>query len=425
MSHLLLLGVEITAVVGVRRDDDRNTLGDGESVTFQSLDLAGVVREQPQFTDAEIDEDLRPFAVVMSALAAIIASQALISGSYTLVHEAASLDLMPHLQVHYPSDTKGQLYIPLVNNILWVCCMLVVLYFRSGARMENAYGLAITISMLMMTILFTVYIGVLHKKRLGAVLFALVFGAIEIVFFISSLGKFTKGGYVAVILSLVLFLIMLAWYKGTQIERLQAVNLKLRDYLGSIRALQQDSNIPFCSHNVVYLAKGMDDELIDRDILYSIMDKEPKRADAYWLLSVNTMEEPYTMTYHVETYGTDYIYRIQLNLGFKINQKVNVYLRQIVTDLLASGELPRQNKQHSIYGPSDIGSFKFVMIRKLPPTELELSGMTSFLIRLKYTIRRFVGSPVKWYGLETSSVITEYVPLFLPQKQQNDRLTRI
>ena len=368
---------------------------------------------------------LRPVAIILSALAAIIASQALISGSYTLVHEATSLDLMPHLQVRYPSDTKGQLYVPLVNNFLWICCALVVLYFRSGARMENAYGLAITISMLMMTILFTVYIGVLHKKKLLALLFALVFGAIEFVFFVSSLGKFTKGGYVAVILSLILFYIMVCWYRGTQLERMQSITLKMREHLKGIDDLRKDESIPFCSNNVVYLAKGEDNEIIDRDILYSIMDKDPKRADAYWFVSVNTTNEPFEKSYSVETYGTDYIFRVQLNLGFKVRQSVNVYLRQVVTDLLASGELPPQNKKHSIYGPSKIGSFKFCMIRKMIPVEGDVSALDHLVVVTKYGIRRMVGSPVKWYGLETSSVIIEYVPLFLPRKVQDQRLERI
>ncbi|MCQ2508568.1 MAG: KUP/HAK/KT family potassium transporter [Dorea sp.] len=368
---------------------------------------------------------LRPFAIVLSALAAIIASQALISGSYTLVQEAASLDLMPHLQVQYPSDTKGQLYIPLVNNVLWIGCMAVVLYFRSGARMENAYGLAITVSMLMMTILFTIFIGVVMNKKVFAGLFAIVFGAIEMVFFISSLGKFTRGGYVAVILSVVLFVIMLCWYKGTQVEQLQSVTLRIKDFKDSLFDLKRDPEIPKLCNNLVYLTKGGDMENIDRDILYSVLDKDSKRADAYWFLSVNTLDQPKVMNYEVETFGTDYIFRIQLNLGYKVNQRVNVFLRQIVNDLVESGELPKQAKMHSIYGPSDIGSFKFVMMKKTLPQDAELSSTNATLIRLKYAIRSMVGSPIKWFGLETSNVITEFVPLFLPGRKEAAKLERI
>ena len=387
-------------------------------------DVTGIADLNPFYM--MLPEVMRPVAIILSALAAIIASQALISGSYTLVHEATSLDLMPHLKVQYPSDTKGQMYIPLVNNLLWICCMAVVLYFQTGARMENAYGLAITISMLMMTILFTVYIGVLHKKRIAAAAFALVFGAIETVFFISSLGKFTKGGYVAVILSALLFIVMLCWYRGTQIEDAQSVRLKLNDYIGKIKALKEDKEVDFCANNIVYLVKDSDVTTLDRDILYSVLDKAPKRADAYWFISVHLDNEPFTMTYEVDTFETDYIYRVRLNLGFKVPQRVNVYLRQIVTDLSKNGELPHQHKRHSIYPESAVGSFKFCMLRKMLPNESELSSLDNLLLHIKYGIRRVVGNPAKWYGLETASLIYEYVPMFIrPQKADDRRLTRL
>ena len=372
-----------------------------------------------------LPEGLRPVSVVLSALAAIIASQALISGSYTLVHEAAVLDLMPHLNVHYPSDTKGQIYIPAINNTLWVLCIGVVLYFRSGSRMENAYGLAITISMLMMTVLFIVYIGKLHHHIPGAILFGLVFGSIEGVFFISSLGKFAVGGYVAIIISAAILYVMICWYRGTQIERMQLIQLNMRDYMDAIKGLQNDESIPMLANNLVYLAKDDDFESVDRDILYSILDRDPKRADAYWFISINSTDQPYQADYEVETFGTDYLFRINLNLGYKVKQRVNLYLRQIVQDLRASGELPAQNKQHSIYGPSEIGSFKFCMIRKLLPLEGDMAPLDSFLIRTKYAIRRIAGSPVRWFGLQTSNVMIEYVPMFLPRREHAETLTRI
>ena len=368
---------------------------------------------------------LRPVSIVLSALAAIIASQALISGSYTLVHEAASLDLMPHLNVRYPSDTQGQIYVPLVNRVLWVLCIVVILYFRSGSRMENAYGLAITISMLMMTVMFTIYIGQVHKHYIGAVLFALIFFALEGVFFVSSLGKFSVGGYVAIIISLVIVLIMISWYRGTQIERMQGVKLPVRDYLDQIKGIMADTDIPMISNNLVFISKNDNFEVMDRDILYSILDRDPKRADAYWFISVNTTNQPFDRSYEVETYGTDFFFRVNLNLGYKVSQSVNLYLRQIVQDLLKTGELPKQHRDHSIYGPSEVGSFKFVMIRKMMPQEGDLSAVDNFLIHNKYFIRRIAGSPVRWFGLETSRVLIEYVPLFLPRRENYERLERI
>ena len=372
-----------------------------------------------------LPEAMRPAAILLSAMAAIIASQALISGSYTLVHEAASLDLMPHLNVRYPSDTKGQIYIPSVNNILWFFCVGVILYFQSGSRMENAYGLAITISMLMMTILFGVYIGVLYKQRIAALLFVVTFFALEGVFFVSSLGKFVHGGYVAIIISVAILFVMISWYRGTQIEQAQNTFLKMRDHLQSIKSLQNDDSIPLCSNNMVYLVKGDETEEIDRDILYSILDKEPKRADAYWFISVNTTDDPNQKHYKVETFGTDYVFRVNLYLGFKVKPSVNVYLRQIVQDLLKTGELPKQIRRHSIYTPDHVGSFKFCMIRKMMPQEGDIDFWDNLLIHAKYFIRRIAGNPLQWFGLETSNVIVEYVPLFLSRSQTKDRLERI
>ena len=372
-----------------------------------------------------LPEGLRPVAIILSALAAIIASQALISGSYTLVHEAASLDLMPHLNVRYPSDTKGQIYVPIINKILWILCIAVILYFRTGSRMENAYGLAITISMLMMTIMFTVYIGVKHHKKIAALLFAVIFFFLEGMFFISSLSKFMVGGYVAVVISLAILYIMISWYRGTQIERLQVNNLPMNDYLVDLKNLKEDEDLPLCCNNLVYLVKDDTVEDIDRDILYSILDKDPKRADAYWFISMNTTEVPYQREYQVETFGTDYVFRVELNLGFKVKQSVNVYLRQVVHDLLASGEFPPQQKNHSIYGTSQVGSFKFCMLRKRIPYEGDLSSIDNLLIHTKYYIRRLAGSPARWFGLDTANLVIEYVPLFLPKKGKDERLTRI
>ena len=372
-----------------------------------------------------LPESLRPAAILLSAMAAIIASQALISGSYTLVHEAASLDLMPHLNVRYPSDTKGQIYIPSVNNILWFFCTVVILYFQSGSRMENAYGLAITISMLMMTILFGIYIGVLYKQRIAAFLFVVTFFALEGVFFVSSLGKFVHGGYVAIIISVAILFIMISWYRGTQIEQAQNTFLKMRAHLDAVKNLKNDDSIPLCSNNMVYLVKGDETEEIDRDILYSILDKEPKRADAYWFISVNTTNDPNQKHYKVESFGTDYIFRVNLYLGFKVKPSVNIYLRQIVHDLLETGELPKQIRRHSIYPPDHVGSFKFCMIRKMMPQEGDIDFWDNLLIHAKYFIRRIAGNPLQWFGLETSNVIVEYVPLFLSRRQQADRLERI
>ena len=374
-----------------------------------------------------LPEVLRPVAVVLGAAAAVIASQALITGSYTLVSEAIRLDLMPHLEVKYPSDTKGQIYIGAVNNILWIGCTLVVLYFRSSARMESAYGLAITVTMLMTTLLLSVYLLKVRRKAPIAALVLIVFGAIEMVFFISSLGKFAAGGYVAVIMALLLFAIMVVWYRATQLEHKYCVELPLSDYVKNLGDLHDDESIPLLAHNLVFLDKADDDpNTIDRDILYSILDKDPKRAVAYWFLSVNVTDEPDTMNYQVETYGTDYIFRVRLNLGFKSDQKINIYLRQIVGDLIKSGELPMQERKYSIYGKSPVGTFKFCMLHKSVPAKTRrLSAMDEAILNIKYGIRRIAGSKEKWYGLDTSALVIEKVPLLVGNTGDGRHIQRI
>ncbi len=367
---------------------------------------------------------LRPFAVVLSAAAAIIASQALITGSYTLVSEAIRLDLLPHLEIRYPADTKGQLYIGVVNTVLWIGCSAIVLYFRSGARIEAAYGLAITVTMLMTTLLISVYLRKCRHRTLLSFVVLLVFGMIEAVFFISSLSKFTHGGYVTVIVTLLLLILMIIWYRGTQLEKKYSTRLPIREHILSLKALHEDTEIPLLAHNLVYLEGGADPEVMDRDILYSILDKDSKRAQAYWFVSVNVLNEPDTMNYQLETYDTDFIYRIRLNLGFRCSQRINVYLRQIVQDLQARGELPRQDKKYSIYGGSTVGTFKFCIIHKNVNTKTELSSLDEFILNAKYSIRKAAGSKVKWYGLDTSSLILEYVPLIVGGDSGRGRIRR-
>ena len=401
-----------------------NYLGQGAWIVSntQNTALYGINDLNPFFL--MLPEGLRPFAVILGAAAAVIASQALLTGSYTLVSEAVLLDLLPHLETRYPAETKGQLYIPKVNSILWIGCSLVVLYFRSGARMESAYGLAITLTMLMTTLLISVYLMKNKQKRILSIVVLVVFGVLEAVFFISSLGKFTHGGYVTVILTLILLFIEVVWHRGTQLEGKFSTRLQLKDYIPNLRKLRADESVPLLSHNLVYLDKESDGSLIDRDILYSILDKDPKRAQAYWFVSVNVLNDPDTLSYTVDTYDTDFIFRVKLNLGFKRSPRVNVYLRQIVQDLMKSGELPKQDKKYSIYGPSTVGTFKFCMVYKAVGSKTGLSTLDETVMNVKYAVRRAAGSKVQWYGLETSNVITEQVPLVVASSGETPKLVR-
>ena len=365
-----------------------------------------------------LDPGIRPFAVLLSTAAAIIASQALITGAFSLVSEAIRLDLMPHMQTFYPAETKGQLYIPMVNYVLWIGCIIVVLLFQSSAHMEAAYGLAITITMLCTTLLLFFYLHRLRKLKLFPWVFVAFFALLEGSFLVSSLTKFFHGGYFTLLMAALIMAVMLCWYAGTAVERRQATLLPIKNYLGQLDRLRHDTTYDLVSDNLVYLTNGTNTDFLDRDILYSILDKHPKRAKAWWFLNIQTMDEPHTFAYSVENFGTDYVYRVHLYLGYKVPQRVNAYLRQVVQDLSATGELPAQVHEYSVYKkPGPVGSFMFFMLRKTLSPESDVDHHERTAIALKYAIRRWAGSPARWYGLENSSVSIEYVPMFTKFKE--------
>ncbi|GJM54993.1 putative potassium transport system protein kup [Granulimonas faecalis] len=390
-----------------------NYLGQGAWIVANAgnAELAATAELNPFFEMMPVD--IRAFAVVLSAVAGLIASQALITGSFTLVSEATRLNLLPHLRVTYPSQTKGQLYIPMVNTVMWIGCIGVVLLFKTSYNMEAAYGLAITLTMLMTTLLLTVYLSRVRRHTGLAVIFACFFMALEGAFFLSSLSKFFHGGYVTILMAAVIFFIMFVWRRGSAIERSQSVFLPVARYIPQLRRLSDDDTIPMLADNLVFLTNDASSDMLDRDILYSILDKRPKRARCYFFVTVRVTDEPFTHAYTVNDFGTDFVFKCTLHLGFKVNQRVNAYLRQVVGDLVRSEEMAPQPIRYSIYrDPGSIGDFRFVMLRKLLTPETELSGEDRTVMSVKYAIRRICGSPAQWYGLATSGVLFEYVPLF-------------
>ena len=394
-----------------------NYLGQGAWVLANRTDptLLAMTDMNPFFE--MLPEVWRPFAVILSAFAAIIASQALITGSYSIVSEAIRLNLLPHMKITYPSETKGQLYIPLVNNIMWVACIFVVLLFQTSSHMEAAYGLAITLTMLMTTILLYTYLSQMCHRRVGTVVFLMFFGVLESTFFFSSLTKFMHGGYFTVLMATLIFLVMFIWRRGTAIERTQSVYLPVKDYIGQLAELRDDPAYNYTADNLVFLTNDSSPDKLDRDILYSILDKRPKRARAYWFLNVTVTDEPNTLEYSVNSFGTDFIFKVQLRLGFRVNQRVNAFLRQIVGNLVQNHELAKQDHHYSIYkNPGAVGDFRFCILHKALAPETALSGSDYHVMMMKYAIRHVCGSPARWYGLETSSIIYEYVPLFTRAK---------
>ena len=374
-------------------------------------------------------EDLNPFfrmvpdkflvfSIAISTLAAIIASQALISGSYTLVSEAIKLNLFPRLHIKYPSSSKGQLYMPSINRILWAVCIGIVLYFRSSNHMEAAYGLSITVTMLMTTILLFNY---LLKQKVSPVIatsMLIFFGAFEISFFISNIVKFMHGGYVAVLIALAILSIMYIWIQGHYIKIRLLQYVQIENYKEQLNILRQDIDRPKHATNLVYLTNSEYTKKIERNIMYSILDKRPKKADVYWFVNIVVTDNPYDAEYEIETFGTSYIVKVQLRLGFRVDQRLNVYLRQISTDLVKSGEINIQSRNYTIMPDRKVGDFRFTLIVEQLSYETELNFREAFIYKAKLFIKRFTVSPSKWFGLETSDVDIENVPLFLGNYNQ-------
>ena len=360
--------------------------------------------------------ELRPFAVVFGVVAGLIASQSLISGALTLVSEAARLDWMPHMRVLYPSETKGQLYIPLVNSILWAGVTLVILAFQTSHNMEAAYGLALTVTMLSTTILLTVYIWKVWKRPVLAFLYILFFGFIEAMFFASSLTKFFHGGYFTCIMAAAILAVMMAWSRGTKVERSQRQRLNIHEVLPAFEQLAEDESVPVLADNLVYLTSDNEMGKIDRDIVYSVFARRPKRANAYWIVNIVTANEPYTREYSVDSFGTGRVFRVRIRLGYKVNQVVRVYLTQIMRDMVASEELKPQIRPYSDFdGDLQLGDTRYVILHKALVSESDAPQEARLAIKLKYFIRHYAGSPIQWYGLESTAPIVEFTPLFLRQ----------
>ena len=360
-----------------------------------------------------IPKSLLMFGIIISTLAAIIASQALISGSFTLVSEAIKLNLFPKLHTLYPSHSKGQLYIPSISRILWVVCIGIVLYFKSSESMEAAYGLAITVTILMTSILLFNY---LLKKKTPFILSLIIFiffATFEFSFFIANAVKFAHGGFVAVLIAFIILSVMYIWIKSYYIKMSLLENVRISDYKEQLNNLRKDEARPKFATNLVYLTNSCSSKKVEKKIMYSILDKRPKKADVYWFVHISVTDEPYQADYTVDTFGTSYIVKVQLNLGFRVEQNLNVFLRQISTELVESGEIELQSRTYTTIKNRIVGDFRFILIQEQLSQESKLNPWESIILNINLFIKKFTVSPSKWFGLDTSDVYIEKVPLFL------------
>lgn len=374
-------------------------------------EFAGVSDVNPFFQ--MVPSEFRSLAVLLSVAAGIIASQALITGAFTMVSEATSLNWMPHLQVRYPARTRGQLYIPVVNAVLCAATILVLMIFKDSEHIAAAYGLALTITMISTTILLSAYKWY-QGRKVGAIVFAVLFLIIELLFFTASTAKFLHGGWFTFLLTLAILLVMITWHDATKIEHFQRRHMRKKDFLPDLERLHDDERIPYFADNIVYLTSDRDLNRLDTDIFFSIFADHPKRARAWWAVSVQTTDEPYTREYKVENFGTDYLFRVSIRLGFKVSQSIPAYLHQIMHDLSASGELPEQKSRYpKVDADASIGPIRYILIHKALMPESDLTTRQALSLQMKYTIRKFAGSPIKWFGLAPFNPLVEVQPLFV------------
>ncbi|MGL6057737.1 MAG: KUP/HAK/KT family potassium transporter [Culicoidibacterales bacterium] len=357
--------------------------------------------------------------IVVATFAAIIASQALISGSFTLVSEAIKLNVFPRLSVRYPNDIKGQIYVPTINYALWLGCSLLVLYFQESAKMEAAYGLAITVTMLMTTILLYQFLRLRGQKVWQAGPLLILFGGIELGFLYANLFKFFNGGYITILVAGLILVLMLIWIRGGAVKNRYQAYVPFANYRQQFQSLQTDEDLKRYATHVVYMSESQQDSDVETKIMYSIFNKRPKKADFYWFVHIRVTDEPYTKAYHVVTIVPNQIYRVEFILGFRVQQRVNIFLRQVIRDLQASGEFFWQPKAYMLTDREQhaLGDFRFVLLQEVLSNESGLSYWDERIFLWRAMMKRITVSPAKWFGIDTSNVEVETVPIRIGEYQ--------
>jgi KUP system potassium uptake protein len=351
--------------------------------------------------------------VVIATTAAIIASQAMITGSFTLISEAMRLNLWPKLKIRYPSEEKGQLFIPSLNMLMFLGCVGVVLYFRTSSRMEAAYGLAIIVTMLMTTILFSNYLISRRVNRVYIWIFLISYVIIETLFLYALLFKFTHGGYITFIISGLMFFVMYCWFRARKIKNRYVEFVRLDHYIPKIQDLSNDRSIPKYSTHLVYLTSADNPKEIEHKIIYSILNRKPKRADIYWFVHVDTLDEPYTMDYKVEHIIPNDIIRIDFRLGFRVEPRINLMFRKVVEDLVTNKEVNITSRYESMERGKVTGDFSFVVMEKYLSQDNDLGIFERLIMKFHFWLKEASLSEERGFGLDTSTVVIEKFPLIV------------
>lgn len=366
----------------------------------------------------------QPIGIVVATLAAVIASQALISGSFTLINEAMRLNFWPKVKIKYPTELKGQLYIPSINWLLFVGCVGIVLHFEESSNMEHAYGLAIILCMIMTTLLLNYFLIMKRVKWYLYVPLIAIYLAIEFSFLSANITKFAEGGYVTLLIAITLISIMTIWYVAKKINKAYTKIVKIEDYKKVLSELSADLSIPKYATHLVYMTNAGRIDEIEEKVMYSILQKRPKRADLYWFVHVNILTEPYKTEYKVTEILKDDIYRVDFNLGFREPTKINLMFREVLKDMVKNGEVDITSRYESLNKNNILGDFKFVLSEKFLSNDSDLLWHEKLVMNSYFFIKKLSLSEERAFGLDSSSVKIEKFPLVL-HAPENIGLTRL
>ena len=351
--------------------------------------------------------------IIIATSAAIIASQALISGSFTLISEAMRLNLWPKMKINYPTEEKGQAYIPGISLLLYLGCVGIVLFFRKSDNMEAAYGLAITMCMISTSMLFANYLVSRRVPSFWIYVYLVVYLAIEISFLIANLEKFSHGGYVTLIVGGALFSVMFTWFRSRKIKNRYVEFVRLEHYIPMIQELSNDRTVPKYATHLVYMTSANNPKEIEHKIIYSILNKKPKRADIYWFVHVDVLDDPYTCEYIVEHIIPNDIIRIEFRLGFRVEQKVNLMFRKVVADLVTNKEVNITSRYESLERNNITGDFQFIVMEKYLSSDNELPFLERIVMKLYFWLKEISLSEERGFGLDPSNVTVEKFPLII------------
>ena len=383
----------------------------GQAAWLSSLGEGALLAGRNPFFEIMPDWLLLP-GILIATMAAIIASQALITGSFTLINEAMNLNFWPRVSVKQPTESKGQIYIPSVNIMLWIGCVLMVLHFENSSRMEAAYGLAITLTMMVTTYLLSYFLIFKLKWPKYIIFFLLLlFSSIEISFFVANAQKFPEGGYITLVISAFYFFIMYSVYSGRKVSNRFTKFVDLGKYVSNIVELSSDNSIPKISTHLIYLTKANQRNHVEEKIIKSIFAKSPKRADVYWFVHLHRVEEPYTLTYNVSELIDDKVIKININIGFRVQPRTELYFKKIIQELVENKELNLHTRSDGPTKYNDEPDFKFVVIEKFLSVENEFTLRDGILLNTFFMLKKISQRDEKAFGLDKCDVIVEQVPL--------------